>query len=117
MTFLVLFNGLWQGELLTGAAYTFSRMLPARDAVTRYALWLATLIAIALVPVATTLLRSPFAFHDIVASNAAAAHWSIRLLALSTQSTHGGEFLPAAARWLIILWVAGTVINLGRLTY
>ena len=34
MTFLVLFNGIWQGALLTGAAYAVSRTITARDAVT-----------------------------------------------------------------------------------
>lgn len=115
MTFLVLFNGIWQGALLTGAAYAVSRTLTARDAVTRYALWLTTLVAIAFVPVVTTLLRSPFAFHGSVANNMSAAHISIQLLALSTQATHGVNLTSTIAPWLIALWLAGSIYNLARL--
>jgi TonB family protein len=117
MTFLVLFNGLWQGALLTGAAYTVSRMLPARDAVTRYALWLTTLLAIGIIPLITTLLRRPFAFHDFVPSNAAAAHVSIQLVALSTQATHDVNLLATMVPWLVVLWAAGSILNLSRLAH
>jgi D-alanyl-D-alanine endopeptidase (penicillin-binding protein 7) len=115
MTALVLFNGLWQGALLAAAAYAISLTLPARDAVTRYALWLTTLVAIAAFPVVSTLLRGPFAFHNFVASSVASGQVSIALVALSTQTTNRGAHLAALVPWLVVLWAICVAFNLCRL--
>lgn len=117
MTFLVLFNGLWQGALLTGAAIVVSRMLPARDATTRYALWLTTLCAIAVTPVVTTLVRAPFGFPTFTANAVTAQRVSISLVALSTHAADRGMHFAAFVSWLVALWASCAAFNLCRLFY
>jgi TonB family protein len=115
MIFQVLFNGLWQGALITAAGSAVASFLPKRDAATRYALWLTTLIAIAAIPIVTTLLRSPFAVHDLVANSTGAAHVTVRLLALSSRATHESVWLSAVIPWLLGLWALGAAFNVCRL--
>jgi beta-lactamase regulating signal transducer with metallopeptidase domain len=49
----VLFAALWQGALLAGLAWLALRAVPRCGAATRYGVWLATLLAIVVVPAAT----------------------------------------------------------------
>lgn len=115
MTLLVLFNGLWQGALFAVAGCAASRAMPKRDAVTRSALWLTTLIAIAVIPVLTTLVHAPLTLHQLAASDAYHGRISINLLSLSTQAADRGIRLTAIVPWLITLWLACAGCNLFRL--
>ncbi|HKE37165.1 MAG TPA: pentapeptide repeat-containing protein [Candidatus Baltobacteraceae bacterium] len=51
----IVLNALWQGALLVGAVWLFVRSWPQLNASTRYAIWSATLAAVVIVPIATTL--------------------------------------------------------------
>jgi TonB family protein len=51
-----LFDSLWEGALIVGAAWVCLRCLPRLGAATRYAIWLCTLASLVLVPVLTVAL-------------------------------------------------------------
>jgi len=52
---VIALNALWEGALLVVAVWAFVRLWPRLNASTRYAIWSATLAAIVIVPIATTL--------------------------------------------------------------
>ena len=51
----IVLNALWEGALLVVAVWLFVRLWPRLNASTRYAIWSATLAAVVIVPIATTL--------------------------------------------------------------
>jgi uncharacterized protein YjbI with pentapeptide repeats/beta-lactamase regulating signal transducer with metallopeptidase domain len=51
----IVVNALWEGALLTFAVWALVRSWPRLNASTRYAIWSATLAAVVVVPIATTL--------------------------------------------------------------
>jgi uncharacterized protein YjbI with pentapeptide repeats/beta-lactamase regulating signal transducer with metallopeptidase domain len=51
----IVLNALWEGVLLVAAVWLFVRSWPKLNASTRYAIWSATLAAVVIVPIATTL--------------------------------------------------------------
>lgn len=117
MTFLVLVNGLWQSLLFAGIAALIARALPARDAATRYALWLTTLVAVTAIPIATTVMRVPVALPNFAGGSGAATHVGISLTALSTQAAHDGMPIAAIVPWLLVLWGVGVLFNVSRLLF
>lgn len=100
-----LLNGLWQGALIAGIAWLATRLVPARAAATRYALWYAALAALAIVPVVT--FWRPFGAipalpSSIVHASSAASN--------ATMTAAG-----ASGAWLVSLWLVGTLACLTRL--
>jgi bla regulator protein blaR1 len=115
------FNGLWQGMLVVVLTALILRLVPTRDAATRYAAWLLALLAVAVMPIVT------------------AAHVGAQLFAsLPFRAGLGsGTFslvrvgvLADAGRWLAwphltgssalttaiaLVWLAGAVAALARL--
>lgn len=92
------------GALIAGIAWLVTRIVPARDAATRYALWYAALVALTIVPVATLWrpLGVPPLPPSIVHVSSAASNATI---------TAAG----ASGAWLVALWLAGTLAYLTRL--
>ena len=54
-------NALWEGALIVACVWLLVRAWPRINAATRYIIWSATLLAVAVVPVATTLPSGPTA--------------------------------------------------------
>jgi uncharacterized protein YjbI with pentapeptide repeats/beta-lactamase regulating signal transducer with metallopeptidase domain len=54
---VVLINGLWQGAAIAGLTWLALRVFPRVNASTRYAAWTVALIAVLVVPIATSLSR------------------------------------------------------------
>ncbi|MBV8721575.1 MAG: hypothetical protein JO277_05460, partial [Candidatus Eremiobacteraeota bacterium] len=66
----IVVNALWEGALLVAGVWLVIRALPRLNASTRYAIWSATLAAIVIVPIATTL---PFLTTTAVAQTSSSA--------------------------------------------
>lgn len=54
---VVLVNGLWQGAAIAGLTWLALRVFPRVNASTRYAAWTVALVAVLVVPIATSLSR------------------------------------------------------------
>ena len=71
---VVLVNGLWQGAAIAGLTWLALRVFPRVNASTRYAAWTLALVAVFVVPIATSLSRiSYYASPTSVAQPAAAS--------------------------------------------
>ncbi|MEA2718682.1 MAG: hypothetical protein QOJ39_546 [Candidatus Eremiobacteraeota bacterium] len=68
----VFLDSLWQGALIAGAAWAGLRCFPRLGASTRYAIWLCTLLAIAVTPLFTVAAGGHgFSFHTLAAATTA----------------------------------------------
>ncbi|HKU82065.1 MAG TPA: pentapeptide repeat-containing protein, partial [Candidatus Tumulicola sp.] len=83
-------NALWEDALLVACVWLLLRVWPGLNAATRYLVWSATLIATAIVPVATTL---PF----LVSSSPATATRDTAVRAPMPMVTHALTAAPVAA--------------------
>jgi TonB family protein len=123
MIVTVFMNGLWQGALVVALVTLVLRLVPRRNATTRYAAWFLALLAVVAVPVATaashlgaqllatmqhrgTVATGAFSFVPIGALAHAARSW------LDWPRVLGSSTLLAAVG---ILWIAGGAIGLVRL--
>lgn len=115
MILAVLLNGLWQGVALLAIAYLVAKAVPERSAATRCAIWLATLVALALVPLLSTLLpialAAPAVWHDAASGSA----YRISLIPAQAIAARANVWLASAAAALLWLWIAGVTLNLARL--
>jgi beta-lactamase regulating signal transducer with metallopeptidase domain len=99
---VVLINGLWQGAPIALVATLIANCLPRRHAATRYAVWFAALIFLAVVPIASQ-------WHP-----ARTLPTPLEMTATATTSiaVHAAS---ASGLWLMLVWAAGTAFFLFRL--
>src|SRR5215469_10817922 len=87
--FVVLVYGLWQGALIAFVTWGALQIFKSVNATTRYAVWTLALLAILIVPIATTLSRvtvqQPTQVH---ATNEHIADKNVSLPATKPLSTH-----------------------------
>jgi beta-lactamase regulating signal transducer with metallopeptidase domain len=101
----ILLDGLWQGAIIAAIAAGVTALLPKRHAATRYAVWFAALIALALVPVVTVLHpASAFAPLPIPVEHTASATLLVTANAAS-----------ASGWWLLLAWSVGAACCFFRL--
>ncbi len=108
----ILFDGLWEGAAIVALAYAITRAL-SRDATTRYAIWFAALVALAVVPVLTRLPNAGPRLLAAVQPHAVPARWTITLLPAPMHEL--GGFWNQAAPWVLAAWCLGAGICLLRL--
>ncbi|MBV8345319.1 MAG: TonB family protein [Candidatus Eremiobacteraeota bacterium] len=110
-----LFNGLWQGALIVALTYASSKLIARRSAATRYALWLAGLIALVVVPVATSVSDAGAQLLRAFAAPPAHAGFTVALLPARAGVQHARDWLAGAATWILLGWLLGVAINVARL--
>ncbi len=108
----ILFGGLWEGAAIVALAYVIARTL-SRDATTRYAIWFAALVALAVAPVLTRLSNTGSRLLAAVQPHAAPAKWTITLLPAPMHEL--GGFWNQAAPWIILAWSLGAGVGILRL--
>ena len=101
----VLLNGLWQGALIAATAVVAAMLLPQRHAATRYAVWFAALIALAILPIVSVWHPAPTLVPLPPSVEGAATATSFVTVSAAN----------ATGSWLIILWLAGVGLALFRL--
>jgi TonB family protein len=101
----VLLDSLWQGALVVAVAAGFTAIVPQRHAATRYAVWFASLIALALVP-----LSGRFSFGNYASAIPGSV---IRVTGAAAHATH--QAASTDAGWLAAVWIAGVSVCLLRL--
>lgn len=111
-----LVNGLWQGVPIVLIAFLLARAVPPRNAATRYALWFATLLALAIVPVLATVSHAGTAMLDAFRGHATPPERStITLIPMQTFAQNAGTWFDRAAFWALPIWIAGVTLALARL--
>ncbi len=99
----ILINGLWQGALIAAIALSVTIFLPKGHAATRYSVWFTALLALVIVPIASTFQPAP------------------TLGALPVEHTTAVPSLVTAkaasvsGAWLLGMWLAGVTFCLFRL--
>ena len=101
----VLLNGLWQGALIVAIAALTTLFVPKQNAATRYAVWFAALIALAVLPVVSVLHAAP----AIATLPPPVEHTA------ATPSLVTAKAALAIGSWLLIFWLAGVALALIRL--
>ena len=101
----VLLSGIWQGALISGIAALIVLAIPQRHAATRYAVWFAALLALAIVPVASL-------WHPAQAI----VSGPVEQTAIAT-STITVRAAAAGGNWFAIAWLAGVAVFLSRLAW
>ncbi|HTX58722.1 MAG TPA: M56 family metallopeptidase [Verrucomicrobiae bacterium] len=101
----ILLDGLWEGAIIAAIAAGATALLPQRHAATRYAVWFAALVALALVPVATVWHPAP-AFAPLPIP-----------IAYTTGATIlvADKAASATGVWLLAVWLIGTACGFCRL--
>jgi TonB family protein len=111
VTFVV--NSLWQGLIAVTVTALLLRLVPSRDAATRYAAWFLTLAALVAIPALTVWTHFGSSIAAAFAHNAASRVGTYSLVFAGTVASGAAnpnfEFAVAA------LWIAGAAIGLGRL--
>jgi bla regulator protein blaR1 len=102
----VLLNSLWQGAFVVAVAVVVTAFVPQRHAATRYAVWFASLVALAALP-----LMSHFLFAATPAAIPAAVTRTTTVASHVTQRA-----ADASGRWFWAIWLAGVVFCLSRLS-
>lgn len=106
MIVTILLNSLWQGAIIACVAAIVSRLATSASASTRYALWFSALLALALIPIASSL-----SVLDLFAPLPDTAI-STPIRAASGVATHAADWT-----WLIAAWGIGVTFFLARLVY
>jgi beta-lactamase regulating signal transducer with metallopeptidase domain len=101
----VLLDSLWQGAFVVAIAAAVTAFVPQRHAATRYAVWFATLVALAALP-----LISHFLFG---APPAAIPSAVTRTTAVASHATQRAA--DAGGSWFWAVWLAGVLVCLSRL--
>jgi TonB family protein len=100
-----LLNGLWQGAFVVAVAAGVTALVPRRHAATRYAVWFAALVALAVVPLSGLL--------SLVVPQGTVF---FSLSRTTTVATHAvSRAAGASGFWLELLWAAGASVCLLRL--
>lgn len=105
-------NSLWQGFVAVALTALLLRLVPMRDAATRYAAWLLSLVALVAIPALTEWTHFGSRLAAAVA-NGAAGHGTYSLAFAGTLTSEAAN--PNLERIVVALWVAGAAIGLGRL--
>jgi beta-lactamase regulating signal transducer with metallopeptidase domain len=100
----VLLNGLWQGGLIVAIAALTTAFVPKHQAATRYAVWFAALIALAILPLVSVLHPAAIAALPTPVAHTAA-----------TPSLVTAQAVSASGSWLLAFWLAGVTIAFIRL--
>ncbi len=111
----VLLNGLWQGALIVAIAYLLSRAVSKRDAATRYAVWLTTLIALVVIPVLTTLSSAGALLLEAFAAHSNRMGYTVSLVPAGALVHHADAWFERSAAWFLCAWLGGVALNLIRL--
>ena len=112
----ILLNGLWQGAFIVAIAYASALSIPRRNAATRSALWLVTLLVLAVAPVVTTVTGAGALLREAFAPHAAASQaFTIALIPTERFSSHENVWAAGLAAFLIWAWALGAGIGLTRL--
>jgi TonB family protein len=115
MIVAILFSGLWQGALVVALTYAISKLLARRSASTRHALWLAALVALVLVPIATTASDAGAQLLRAFAARSTHAAYTIALLPAGRYVDHARGWLEEVGPWIVLAWLLGAAAGLVRL--
>ncbi len=110
-----LFSGLWQGALLVALTYAAAKLLARRNASTRHALWFAALVALVVVPIATTVSDAGAQLLRVLGSHSTHTGYTIALLPAVGYVDHARGWFEAVATWIVIAWLLGAAAGLMRL--
>lgn len=100
-----LLNSLWQGALIVAVAAGITAFVPERHAATRYAVWFASLIALALLP-----LSGMLSFGEVASAIPGSV---VRPASIASHVTE--QAATASGFWFATAWAFGAVACLGRL--
>ncbi|MGC1380913.1 MAG: M56 family metallopeptidase [Candidatus Baltobacteraceae bacterium] len=115
MILAILSNGLWQGALIVLVTYAITKMTSANNASTRCALWLAALLALVVVPIATTASDAGARLLQLLHERSAQSAYTIELLPVGMYAQHTLGWVERAATWIVLGWLIGVGVNLVRL--
>jgi TonB family protein len=115
MIVVALFNGLWQGAVIFAVAYALSRTIPKQASATRYALWFATLVALVLVPILTTVSNAGSLLLEIFRTHSTGATYAISLLPTGPLAQHADAWFEKSVPWILYAWLLGVGLNALRL--
>src|SRR5579862_5486927 len=104
MIVTIFLNSLWQGAIIVAIAAVVSRVAVKASASTRYALWFAALLALAVIPVLSSM--NLLAFLAPIPDTAVSAP----IRAVGSVTAHASN-----VTWLIAVWIAGVAFFAGRL--
>ncbi|MGC1986414.1 MAG: M56 family metallopeptidase [Candidatus Cybelea sp.] len=111
----VLFNGLWQGAVLVAIAWFVTRLIPRSNAATRYALWFLTLLALAIVPILTTVSNAGASLAGLVQSHSGVTAVKITLIPAASFVSHADAAFAWVLPFVVGLWCAAAAIASIRL--
>ena len=100
-----LLNSLWQGAFIVAVAAGVTTFVPQRHAATRYTVWFAALVALAILPI-----TSLISFGDADVAIPSSVVQTTTVASHVTQSAAINTGL-----WLFLAWLAGTMLCAGRL--
>lgn len=100
-----LIDSLWQGALVTVVAALIVTLVPQRQAATRYAVWFAALLALAVLP-----MLSVWDSTQMIATPATPV---VHIASAASRAT--AQAAEASGSWLVFAWLAGCAFFLLRL--
>ncbi len=99
-----LLTTLWQGAFVVGITFAVTTAIPKGQAATRYAVWFAALVALALLPLTALLsIASPSAIPSSI----------VHTTTVATKVTQ--QAARTSGSWLSIAWIAGALLSLLRI--
>jgi TonB family protein len=104
-------NGLWQGALVVGFTVLALRLVPARNATTRYAAWFAALVAMVAMPLLTATVHWHWHVFASPLQAVSPGRHAFSLIALAPATRAGADL----ARVFGVLWLAGAALAFTRL--
>lgn len=115
MIVTALINGLWQGALILAIACVLTHFVPRRNAATRYALWYAALLALAIVPIVTAFPGPGARMIAALAPHSAGFAYRISLIPAAPLAQSAAGWFDRGLPWLVAIWIAGVLVGLARL--
>jgi TonB family protein len=109
-----LINGLWQGAAIVAIGYAVTLAVPQRNASTRYAIWFATVLALAVVPILSTTSKLGAWLLGALNSHSAAIY-KVSLIPAVPLVARADAWAGTGATWIVSIWLAGVAICLLRL--
>jgi TonB family protein len=110
-----LFGGLWQGAIVVGLTYAISKLIARGSASTRSALWFAALVALVVIPVATTVSDAGAQLVRALGSRSEHAAYTVALIPAGSYVSHARGWIESAATWILPAWLLGVAVGLVRL--
>lgn len=111
VTFVV--NSLWQGLVIVAVTVLLLRLVPSRDAATRYAAWFLTLAALVAIPALTLWTHFGWSLAATFAHEAESRTGTYSLVFAGTVASSAAN--PNLGLAVVALWIVGAAIGLGRL--